>query len=474
LSIFIGVAPILHPRLMGLQIKKPIKRREFLAGMASVPLLGSARVVRESKAELNAIMPIESDDPPGIGIIGYGMRGEELVKALNSSGQSVEIRGVCEVNVQRRERGLAAAGSSAAAYKNYLDLLDDTNIDAVVIATPDHWHAPMAIDAARRGKHIYLEKCMTRTPEEALELRSAVKKSAVVFQLGHQGRQRDLNIKARELIGGDTLGKITLIETTTNRNDPGDGWKAEWEDAAANTSIDWDQFQGPGTEKHSFSPERYFGWRNFWDYGTGMSGDFLSNEFDVINSILDLGIPDSAIATGGTYFHRDGREVPDVFQAAFEYPGRGLTLLYSGTLASGIPRGTLIMGRDATLELGRILSVWADEKSIKYKSRIKAGMIDPAAPFVSYMKDEDRVDAITSATTRYYADRGLDFTYTEGKQVSTTGLHLAEWLNCIRNGRSTSCNIDRGFEVAMAAHMATCSFSQGRKVTWDAVNETII
>ncbi len=92
-------------------------------------------------------------------------------------------------------------------------------MDAVIIATPDHWHASMATEAARRGKHIYLEKCMTRTERRPNALRDTVKQSGVVFQLGHQGRQRDLNLKARELIHKDTMGQITLIETTTNRND---------------------------------------------------------------------------------------------------------------------------------------------------------------------------------------------------------------------------------------------------------------
>jgi len=204
-----------------------------------------------------------------------------------------------------------------------------------------------------------------------------------------------------------------------------------------------------------------------------MSGDLLSNEFDLINSILDLGIPESAMATGGLYFHMDGREVPDVFQAAFEYPDRALTLLYSGTLASGVPRGTLIMGRDATLELGRILSVWVDKQSIKYKSRIEAGIIDPSAPFVNYQKDLNSVDAVSSATSKYYADRGLAHTYREGKVVNTTQLHLAEWLLCIGNGRLTSCNIERGFEEAITAHMATRSYQEGRKVRWDPEKETI-
>ncbi|MEA3461880.1 MAG: Gfo/Idh/MocA family oxidoreductase [Bacteroidota bacterium] len=459
---------------MGLQNKKSIKRREFLAGMASVPLLGVSQDNPEKSSESGESIQGKTSEALGIGIIGYGKRGEELLTAMEPTGLNVEIRGISEIFDVRLERGLAMAGSNARACKNYLDLLKSDDIDAVIIATPDHWHARMAVDAAQRGKHIYLEMCMTHSAEEAKTLREAVKRNGVIFQLGHQGRQRDLNRKARELIANDTLGKITLIETTTNRNDPGDGWKTEIAESVSGNSIDWDLFQEAAADKHPFSAERYYGWRNYWAYGNGMSGDLLSNEFDTINSILDLGIPESAMATGGTYFHTDGREVPDVFQAAFEYPKRGFTLLYSGTLASGIPRGTLIMGRDATLELGRILSVWVDKKSIKYKSRIKAGIIDPAAPFVNYMKDLDRVDAITSATSRYYADRGLDFTYTEGKQVSTTGLHLAEWLSCIRSSRTTSCNINRGFEVAITAHMATLSYREGRKIRWDPESETIV
>lgn len=459
---------------MGFQEKRSIKRRDFLASIASVPLLGSSGKSGEESRVAEGILPEKSSDPLRVGIIGYGKRGNELLDAINQTDLNVEILGISEISKQRMDCGLARAGANARAYKNYPDLLKEEQIDAVIIATPDHWHASMAIEASRRGKHIYLEKCMTRTPDEATALRAAVKKSGVVFQLGHQGRQRDLNRKARELIIKDTLGKITLIETTTNRNDPDDGWKSEWEDFAGSASIDWDLFQGGDTEKQAFSPERYFGWRNYWDYGTGMSGDFLSNEYDVVNSILDLGIPESAIATGGTYYHLKGREVPDVFQAAFEYPDRALTLLYSGTLANGVPRGTLIMGRDATLELGRILSVWVDRQSIKYKSRIEAGIIDPAAPFVNYMKDQNRVDGISSATSKYYADRGLDFTYTEGKQVSTTALHLAEWIKCTRNGTKPSCNIDRGFEEAITAHMATLSYREGRKVRWDPETETIV
>lgn len=456
---------------------KSIKRREFLAGIASVPLLGNTRefTEEESKASSEAA----KSDPLRLGIIGYGRRGEELLGAIMNTGSgqadlNIEFRGISEIYKLHMESGLTAAGSKARAYRSYLDLLDSDDIDAVIIATPDHWHATMAIEAAQRGKHIYLEKCMTRTVDEAKALRDAVKESEVVFQLGHQGRQRDLNLKARELIANGTLGKLSLIETTTNRNIEPEGWKTKEYERLSKDALDWDKFLGPSANNISFSPDRYFAWRNYWDYGTGMSGDLLSNEFDVINSILGLGIPESAVATGGLYHHLDGREVPDVFQAAFEYPDRAFTLLYSGTLASSIPRGTLFMGTDATLELGRILSVWVDKQSIKYKSRIKAGMIDPSAPFVNYEREPKGVDAVSSATSKYYADRGLAHTYREGKEFNTTQLHLAEWLHCIRSGGQTSCNIDRGFEEAITAHMATRSFHVGRKVKWDRETETII
>ena len=409
-----------------------------------------------------------------LGLIGFGQRGEELFRELGQLKQDAHIHAVCEIFDQRLQRAVKSTGDQIKGYRNYQDLLKDEDLDAVVIATPDHWHAPMAMEAARQGKHIYLETSMSRTLEEAKAVREAVRTSGVVFQLGHQGRQRDLNHKARELLSRDILGKISLIETTTNRNETEGGWKAVEGEQAQRENMDWELFQGPAADKHPFSPERYYGWRNFWAYGNGMSGELLGNEFDMVNSILDLGIPASAIATGGLYYHRDGREVPDVFQAAFEYPDRALTLLYSGTLSSGIPRGTLFMGRDASLELGRILSVWVDKQSLKYKSRIRAGIIDPAAPFVNYMQDPGPVDGISSATAKYYADRGLKQTYREGRQLSTTRLHLAEWLNCIRSGHLPSCHMDRAFEVAVATHMATRSYLEGRKVRWDQENEVIL
>lgn len=151
-----------------------------------------------------------------------------------------------------------------------------------------------------------------------------------------------------------------------------------------------------------------------------------------------------------------------------------MSFIYSGSLQNGIARNTLIMGHDATIELGRTLNIWADSQSTKYKDRIEGGIIDTNSPVIRYKPGQKNVDAITSATSKYFADRGLMFTYRDGKRVDSTNLHLNEWLNAIRTGGDTSCNIDRGFEEAITAHMATESYLRGRRVYWDAVQNKII
>ena len=143
-----------------------------------------------------------------------------------------------------------------------------------------------------------------------------------------------------------------MIESTTNRNDPSGAWQYMIHEDGTPETIDWKQFQAQAPTKMSFNAERFFRWRKWFDYGTGLAGDLLSHEYDAVNQIMDLGIPKSAVATGGIYFYKDGRDVPDVWNATFEYPEKDLTLLYRATLYSNSPRGNKIMGHDATMQMG--------------------------------------------------------------------------------------------------------------------------
>lgn len=357
----------------------------------------------------------------------------------------------------------------------YQELVASPDVDAVIIATPDHLHIPVALEAVKNNKHIYCEKPLSCTVEETFAIREAVKESEIIFQLGHQGRQTENYHIAKSLINIGVIGKISLIEVCTNRNDPNGAWVYEIDPDANENTIDWKQFIGPAPW-HEFSLERFFRWRCWWDYSTGLSGDLFTHEYDALNQILGLGIPYSATASGGIYYYKDGRTVPDVLNMAFEYPNRELTLLYSATLASEKERGKVIMGHDAYMELDKTLLVVADPKSTRYKEKIEKGIIEPHKPIFSYVPGQEKVDAITTPTEKYFAGRGLLYTYRDGKSFDTSHLHLREWLNYIRlnNGLQPSCDIDQAFEEAITAHMGTISYLQGRRTYWDADKQKII
>ena len=377
-------------------------------------------------------------------------------------------------SANKTRRGGGSGSRPAYRFRHYEELLNSPDVDAVLIATPDHWHAPMTIAAAAAGKHVYCEKAMTRTEEEVLPMVEAVKASGIKFQLGHQNRQLESHDKAREIVEKEILGKVTLIETTTNRNDPWGAWVWDIHPKGNPDTIDWEQFQGNAANQVPFSLERFFRWRCWYDYGTGLSGDLLSHEYDALNQIMNLGIPKSAVASGGVYFFKDGRDVPDTFQVVYEYPDRDLTVVYSATLASGRGRGKVFMGHDAAMEVGSGVRVIAEAQSTRYADLIERDVVDADRPLLTYRPGYKGLDAVTTATEEYFASRGLLFTYQGGRRVSTHWLHIKDWLDTVRHGGEPSCNIDRGFEEAMTCHMATKSYQLGRRVEWDPIQQKIV
>ena len=530
-------------------------RRNALKALASVPVLGAMafgalkkkNIEDERRKGIKEVFnpdrqapTIMETQPNGqlirIGIIGYGIRGNQLMRAmgfvqpkdidklkeeakknskdtryadyLEQENLNITITGVCDIfdrygeeailagsNIHREGTG-GKMGTAPKRYLNYKEMLASDDIDAVVIATPDHWHSTMAIDAARAGKHVYVEKPLSWTVPETYDVVTAVKESGIVFQLGHQGRQVDSYNKAKEIIDKGLLGPISLIEVTTNRNSPNGAWVYDIIEGSNPKTIDWKQFEGPenrvkeymdymskyGLMKYvgpedrvQFKLERFFRWRCWWDYSTGLSGDLLTHEFDAVNQILETGIPHSASSSGGVYFFKDGRTVPDVLQTVFEFPDKNFSMLYSASLASNRSRGKVIMGHDASMEVSDTLTVTADSESTRYKSKIEAGIIKPDAPFYSYVPGKNNVDAVTSATELYFAQRGLLYSYLNGKRYDTTFLHIREWLECIRDrSKKTSCGIQAAFEEAITAHMGTRSYLEGRTMYWDKDKQEIV
>lgn len=516
-----------------------MNRRDVIKGLATVPVLGAMAYgtwrktrqdhIRSHKLakELNMssdnleYSPFKQDgDTIRIGIIGYGIRGTQLMKAagfatpkaiqdmkdaeidsgnkrysefLEQDDLNIRVTGVCDLFDVHANDAMAAAanigregiggtmGPAVKRYRTYQEMLASDEIDAVIIASPDHWHAKMTIDAAKSGKHVYSEKGFSLTMDETYAIRDAVKSSGIVYQLGHQGRQTESYIKAKEAIDKKLIGKINLIEVTTNRNSPNGAWVYDIHPDANPNTVDWEQFEAPCEVKHPWSPERFFRWRCWWDYGTGLSGDLLTHEFDAINQILGMGIPTSASASGGVYFYNkkpyfvnEMREVPDVWNAVLEYPDLDFSLLYSASLASNNNRGKTIMGHDGTMEFGNTLTVYADRESTRYKEQIESGLIDPEIPIYTYIPGRKNVDSVATATEQYFAARGLLYTYRGGRRVDTTHLHIAEWLQSIREGTQPSCNIDQAFEEGVAAAMGIMAQKEHRTIFWDKEKEQIV
>lgn len=509
-----------------------MKRRTLLKALAGIPVLGvfafelfrkwsydqekKTRVIKELGLEnLKVPVPVKSSSAKSdllrIGLIGFGNRAVahanglgymlpadvEAIKKSNTlrdwlaqEDLNVAITGICDVYDLHAENGLATARSEYRAggarpsqlpvkrYRTYQEMLDDKDIDAVMIATPDHHHAPIAAAAARAGKHIYCEKSPAHSEDQLYDMYDAVKNSKVTYQLGHQITQSVIFKQAKDIIKKDILGKITLIETTTNRNSADGAWirnldKDGKPKPGDEKSIDWLQWLGPAP-KIPFNIERYYNWTKYFDYDIGLIGQLFTHEFDSVNQLLGIGIPKSVVSSGGIYYWKDGRDMPDVLQCAFEYPDHDLTLLYSATLGNGRDRGRVFMGHDASMEIGNSISITADSESTRYQKQIESGLIDPTVPMVSFNPNRGTIDAVTSATEKYYAARGLTTTTINGINVDVTYLHIKEWIDCIRTGKTPSANIEKAFEEGVACLMAHLAYVEKRRTVWDPVKRKIV
>lgn len=509
-------------------------RRDLLKGLGGLPILGAvwwagaATTVGKRKQrnqileQLNiqpslppAVMGI-SGKPIRVGIIGFGIRGEQLCRALgfatkewieemklevqenpnnkgledflNQEKLNVQLAGVCDIFDYRAEKALRSFSSEnnkIKRFSTYKEMIHSGEIDAVVIATPDHWHAPMAIEALENGIHVYVEKPMTHTIEETYRLRDAAVQSRAVFAVGHQHRQTLSFRTAKDIVDKGTLGHVSLIQTNTNRNDDNGAWNYEIMEQANPDSIDWEQFLGTAPQI-PFNKNHFFRWRKWWSYGSGLSGDLLTHDYDRLNCVLGMGIPKSVMASGGVYTHIDGRNVPDVMQVNMEFPDfttgsnqikgkeKGMTFCYSATLGNGYNRPTVLMGHDGTMEFGNTLTIWPDGGSTRYATMLEEGKMNPMVPIYQYNPGNNSLDAVSSATSQYFADKGLMWTYIDGKRVDSTFLHMREWLSVIKNGGLVSCGINEGFEEAIAAHMAGLSWKLGRRISWDANSESLV
>ncbi len=515
---------------------KGIGRRNMLKALAGVPVMGlfgvqllrkyndyrkndiRLEIIRELGLEdlylsVRKIAPSQGD-LIRIGIIGFGIRGPQLASALGfmteqqfTSAQNdgtlepqrqygnlhVAITGICDVYDRHAEIGLAAARNDiftsgdiarqhpVKRYRHYHEMLNDPEIDAVMIAAPDHHHAQMTIDAVNAGKHVYCEKAPVHREEEIEPWYDAVKNSDVVFQLGHQIPQNAVFQQAKEIVDRGLLGDVSHAETTTNRNTVWGAW-VRHRDAQGNPkpgdpqTIDWQQWLGKAPDV-PFSVRRFYSWARYFDYDTGIYGQLFSHEYDAINQLLEMGIPETVASSGGQYYYTEFGDIPDVLHSSFEYPSKGLTLTYSANLTSAKSRPRTIYGKDASMTVGAHVMMTPDGNSERYAGLLNRGLVSTDVPMFRVMKGSDLsdpVDAITSATLQYYASRGLTSTNIGGTEYGVTHLHVKEWIDTIRNGGVPSANIEKAYAEAVTLVMADISYREKRITRWDPEQKKIV
>ncbi|MBK9314992.1 MAG: Gfo/Idh/MocA family oxidoreductase [Acidobacteria bacterium] len=293
-----------------------INRRDFIKKSAVTSAGAGMALGMRNNAMASTIDYDREDSPNGritIGFIGVGARAHQVMNnVLRMPG--FEVVAMCDAYTGRIERAQERTGGKAKVFRDHRELLAAPGIDAVYIGTPDHWHKDHAIAALEAGKDVYIEKPLTYTVDEGIEIIKAVKKTGRILQVGSQNISLPLQIKAREIIASGRLGQITMIRATVNRNSAGGAWIYPIPPDANPQTVNWDMFQGPA-KKHPYSLERFFRWRCYEDYSGGMATDLFVHVMTTIHYVMGAQAPEMVTAAGSLYRWKGSRDVPDTLDA---------------------------------------------------------------------------------------------------------------------------------------------------------------
>jgi predicted dehydrogenase len=447
---------------------KPTSRRKFLKNTASA---GAAlAVANRAPAVLAHASP---NNVIGMASIGVGTQGHRLLQAAQAVADT-EVRVICDLytgNVERARR--LCSNDAVRVVKEWERVVEDPDIDAVVIAVPDFWHAPITVAAAENRKDIYVEKGWCTNLAEAKQMRAAVKDHGVVMQLGHHMNSVPAMHKAREIFRSGALGKVPLVRTYIDRTNAFPEWQfytdygiQECPADASEETIDWKRFvaNSPHPDR-PFDPERFFTWRRYWDYGTGIAGDLLSHMWDAVNMVMEMGIPETAVTQGGKYFWKDDREVPDMWHVLFDYPQKELAVSF-GCSFHNRHVGELIqfLGRDLTMEC-------ASETCRTYTPDWKPGGFERMMAS-RLLAEKTREAAREMGVAAPPTTMAPDYSFREGELIVSS--HMEDFVDCVRSRERPRCHVDRAFEEAVALIMSVEAYRRQTLVRWDAAAEEIV
>lgn len=447
-----------------------INRRDFIKKSAVTGAGAGMALGMRNNAMASTIEYDRDDSPNGritIGFIGVGARAHQVMSnVLKMPG--FEVVAMCDAYTGRIERAQERAGGKARVFRDHRELLAAPGIDAVYIGTPDHWHKDHAIAALEAGKDVYIEKPLTYTVDEGLEIIKAVKKTGRILQVGSQNISSPLQIKAREIIASGRLGQITMIRASVNRNSAGGAWIYPIPPDANPQTVNWDMFQGPA-KKHPFNLERFFRWRCYEDYSGGMATDLFVHVMTTIHYVMGAQAPEMVTAAGSLYRWKGSRDVPDTLDAIMQYP-EGFTVNLSGSFnnESSGERGLQILGTDGTLTIGRNLIFTPEVKEEDHGWIVDSW---PSSLQKAYYKDPkviatempDRWDPKVIDGEERWSGVGPD----------TTTLHFENFQKAIKDRKQPVEDVFAGHRAAAVAHLINSSAKLKKPLWWDRANDRI-
>ncbi len=455
-------------------MSKHASRREFLRLAATTPVALAAGPALASSRTFDLSRPagspkISPNDRIRVATIGMGGMGfGDTRTALKVEG--VEFVAAADAYDGRLLRAKESFGNDVFTTRDYREILSRSDVDAVIIATPDHWHQRITIDALEAGKAVYCEKPMVQHIEEGPAVLQAVKKSGKLMIVGSQHVSSLTYEKARDLYQSGAIGQLNMVEARINRNSAQGAWQYSIPPDATEATVDWDNFVGHAT-KRPFDPVRFFRWRNYYDYGTGIPGDLFVHLFSGIHLVLSSNGPTRVMTTGGIRYWLDGRDAPDVMLGLYDYPKTDthpeFTVALSVNFADGGGGGGTsfrFIGNEGVITIGEsstTLSRLAPNPEPGYSiSTFAQAIQDQAiAEYREKYPEPVRPELRAANEEIYRAPGGYDSRYD----------HFNNFFTALRSGGTVVEDAAYGYRAAAPALLSNLSYIEKRAVDWDPV-----
>jgi len=425
-----------------------INRRSFVGAGAAALTAASWRRV------------LGANERVGVGFIGYGLIGKRHVLDFQEE-KDADLVAVAEAHRGRKEEALAQIGGSAKGYDDFRRMLEDKDVQAVVVSTPDHWHALLTMLACAAGKDVYVEKPLTLFVREGRWMVEVARRNKSVVQVGTQQRSGPHYQRARELIEQGRLGRIVSVRTGYFRNImPGFGRPADSDPPA---DLDWEMWLGPAPH-HTYNPNRaiyHFRW--FWDYSGGQMTNLAAHSLDIVHWFLNVQGPTSVTSLGGRLCLEDNGETPDTQDTLIEYPG--FTTLWSSREAcTGKSQGGLeFCGPRGSLTISRSGFVLTGDRKIRPENAVPQ--------FTGSHPVGGPTRAIPAGPSESWTESIEDKT---GNQADQFKRHVRNFLDCVKSRQEPIAPLESAHRVSTVCHLANISLRLDRSLRWDADREEIV